>query len=738
MDKLDSSLIAAARSAKVRFLALSELDPEVDEILRAGLAKSHRLDGAVANDGGIAVLAFRVPREGEKLLQLRETELSFFPFAWCLTFGAALTVTAFAAPKSKVHCFTPRVFLRRNSPVLRLMRRGIFRCVLYCAEQPRRICEVEFGPRVSREVDNIQLHSPKYYWNEDALFWEIVEGLRSNSGWSEYMLPEERLSVGWQSDFRGCLRFFTEARATLLEHCDYTNYAGAQLPPAVMELFEACSPSHFSIESVASFASTVFASAWRFYELATAGDAIAKFAGPAPGNMPSIAGLAVQIALRAPQNTDCGRKVIWIGGQNSGVGYHEPDPASFPKHFNAEEYWRRLPYNYPHWGLGALVARADIPVELRPELQAWASFPSTEPTDKAETLALADTLLEEAVSTKAWVIPPRAIVQIPIGPFTHFEVSEFKNEVFFVGRTARGEFAILLVEIDKKALVFPELDLLGIDEVEKYESVEAALKLLLAAIIRDFWVVENRDSVFAAKTAKRLAGIRQVNNPDGSPRIVYLPRIQYQRKPDTHACAESLDHKERSAHFVREHFRKVAHPSNFQIILAERYGLSVPEGYTFVRPHERGTQRREVVYRSRSALQSLYRVDHSAPAGEADWFRFEKDVEAIMTDAGFQVQHRAAAKNGDSGVDLYATKGDDLDAINWIIQCKCYTPTHKVGPDKVRELHGALAAYPRGTRGMLVTTSSYTDGARTAAVELDIRLMDGDEFARRAGQRTNG
>jgi hypothetical protein len=39
---------------------------------------------------------------------------------------------------------------------------------------------------------------------------------------------------------------------------------------------------------------------------------------------------------------------------------------------------------------------------------------------------------------------------------------------------------------------------------------------------------------------------------------------------------------------------------------------------------------------------------------------------------------------------------------------------------------------------MLVTTSSYTDGARTAAVELDIRLMDGDEFARRAGQRTNG
>ena len=95
------------------------------------------------------------------------------------------------------------------------------------------------------------------------------------------------------------------------------------------------------------------------------------------------------------------------------------------------------------------------------------------------------------------------------------------------------------------------------------------------------------------------------------------------------------------------------------------------------------------------------------------------------------MQHRAAVRNGDQGVDLYATKGIDLEAVYWIIQCKCYHLGHPIGPDKLRELHGVVVTYPAGTRGMMITTSAFTSGARALAAELNIRLMDGAEFARR-------
>ena len=132
---------------------------------------------------------------------------------------------------------------------------------------------------------------------------------------------------------------------------------------------------------------------------------------------------------------------------------------------------------------------------------------------------------------------------------------------------------------------------------------------------------------------------------------------------------------------MQQHIRKVGHPSDAQLILAKHYGCRVPEGYTFVRPHERGKQAaRAVIYRSRSALQSIYQLDQTLPAGTADWFKFEKDVERFLGKAGFEVQHRAAARNGDQGVDLYATKGVDLEAVNWIIQCKCYHLGHPKDP----------------------------------------------------------
>ena len=104
-----------------------------------------------------------------------------------------------------------------------------------------------------------------------------------------------------------------------------------------------------------------------------------------------------------------------------------------------------------------------------------------------------------------------------------------------------------------------------------------------------------------------------------------------------------------------------------------------------------------------------------------------------MERLGFEVEHVAASRRGDQGVDVYARKGADLDEICWVIQCKCYAPKHKVGPGAIRELIGTLQGYPGGTRGMLVTTSSFSTGAKDKAKEANIRLINGEEFVRLLG-----
>jgi predicted helicase len=142
-----------------------------------------------------------------------------------------------------------------------------------------------------------------------------------------------------------------------------------------------------------------------------------------------------------------------------------------------------------------------------------------------------------------------------------------------------------------------------------------------------------------------------------------------------------------------------------------------------VKPHQRGgiTPDREVIYRSRSAMQSLYGVESSIESnGKSNWFQFERDVHDAMAHAGYKVDHVASAKNGDAGVDVFAE--NKLGNEFWAIQCKCYSPKRKVGPAAIRELIGALSGYPSGTRGMMVTTSGFSSGAVDLAKQSGIEL----------------
>jgi hypothetical protein len=340
-------------------------------------------------------------------------------------------------------------------------------------------------------------------------------------------------------------------------------------------------------------------------------------------------------------------------------------------------------------------------------------------------------LLSEAQEARQWSIPWGARVQVNFGPFTSVRIFEKDGE--FSCHFLDDQDRYFLVAVGLKArpphaacghLIRSRAD---DDEVLWNSDAEASLKLIAAAIVRDFIVVEERESLFTSRPMRRRIRGRDVRT------VIYLPRVRYstprpERMPLTDASAG------RPRHQVGPHLRRAAKASAAQRFLAERYGMHLPEGFTFVRPHTRGAEadaERTRVYRSRSASRMIFDEVSSAPEGSRPaWFDFEKDCARLLASRGMSVIHQAAHRDGDGGVDLYAEDGD---GVSWVVQCKCWAAHRSVGPDVVRELVGAIAAAGRGKdgaiRGMIITTSRLTAGALEAAKAEGFEVVQGEAFA---------
>src|SRR5678815_4182596 len=92
----------------------------------------------------------------------------------------------------------------------------------------------------------------------------------------------------------------------------------------------------------------------------------------------------------------------------------------------------------------------------------------------------------------------------------------------------------------------------------------------------------------------------------------------------------------------------------------------------------------------------LFEIVETAPNGTRPaWFEFEKDCAAVLRKRGLIVRHQAAQRDGDGGIDLYAT---DAQGQGWVVQCKCWGLHRPVGPEVVRDLHGAIARADIGGR----------------------------------------
>ena len=652
-----------------------------------------------------------------------------FPWGWAGgTYGGSLSLTvSLAETGSKSHC-RASVFI--GDAMLKVLRSEPFTLAIVNGKQIVRCDRIDYTCSASSRlviesfVDSLEEEGAKGWVDGDANYWET---LFHHTVFHKYLTAEDKLSIGWFARVEE--DYFIRAALTDL------NERGFGSVCRQLSLDDDTESFIQAVESCNGDFRIVRDHLLSLYDRSPSSilpiflDQLNKLpddekSGFAFGACHAILHSFVNCAAMSL----CGKRFPWWNAEGQ-LMFLELEPRQFPTQVNPREYWTRQ-LGTLHFGWGHLLDGSDVPVSKSELEEMLSELPTSD--NAAECFEQADFLLAEAESNKEGCIPPNALVQISIGPFVSMELREIYSNVLVALRKPDGLVYYFTVEPNKSywSAEFPHDENNSESEL-KVEKVLGALKLLVAAVIRDFWVVEHREFVFEQRQIETQPRNRKESKGF---RIVYLPRVKYdcKAKPDIKSCASELDTATRRSHVVVGHLRKSLKSSNHQLALAERYGFSVPDGYTFVRPHERGKSKRDVVYRSRSALQSLYTATvTNSTASEVSWFKFERDVQSLMQRLGFTVEHIAVSRQGDKGVDVYATKGEDLDAICWVIQCKCWNSRRKVLPSVVRELVGTLTRYPPGTRGMIVTTSGFSSGAVEEADSHNIRLMNGEEFMQR-------
>ena len=105
-------------------------------------------------------------------------------------------------------------------------------------------------------------------------------------------------------------------------------------------------------------------------------------------------------------------------------------------------------------------------------------------------------------------------------------------------------------------------------------------------------------------------------------------------------------------------------------------------------------------------------------------FEFEEYIATLFTNKGFQVQRTNYAHDG--GIDLIAVYNEPLFCGKYIVQCKKYEDT-LVGQPVIRDLYGVVMS-ENANKGILITTSDFTEEARSFAKNKNLELIDGNNF----------
>lgn len=99
--------------------------------------------------------------------------------------------------------------------------------------------------------------------------------------------------------------------------------------------------------------------------------------------------------------------------------------------------------------------------------------------------------------------------------------------------------------------------------------------------------------------------------------------------------------------------------------------------------------------------------------------KFEEFVAELLSRLGYEVELTPASKDG--GKDICVARKDHLGTFMYVVECKKYSPANPVKVNLVRQLSGVVQA-ERATAGILVTTSSFTRGARELEKQLSHQI----------------
>ena len=101
-------------------------------------------------------------------------------------------------------------------------------------------------------------------------------------------------------------------------------------------------------------------------------------------------------------------------------------------------------------------------------------------------------------------------------------------------------------------------------------------------------------------------------------------------------------------------------------------------------------------------------------------FKFEDYIAKLYKNMGYSVKQ--TKRTGDGGKDMIATKNGQT----YFVECKRYSDP--VNVHKMRDFVGACVLGGKDIKGIYVTTSSFTNDAKSAANRIGIQMIDGNKL----------
>lgn len=98
--------------------------------------------------------------------------------------------------------------------------------------------------------------------------------------------------------------------------------------------------------------------------------------------------------------------------------------------------------------------------------------------------------------------------------------------------------------------------------------------------------------------------------------------------------------------------------------------------------------------------------------------RFEELIAEVLMRKGYSVELTPVTRDG--GKDIYVARKDDLGSFLYLVECKHYEPTHKVGVSVIRDLYGVLSK-EKATYGIVVT-SDFTKPAQDFQQDIKFQM----------------